>query len=357
MNDDRKARFKQGLTLGGVALAGLLVVQGISPCGLAQRCSTSGNAESETSARPDSASPDDVLVTVNGQPITRAEVDEELEAALGVPVERIPESQRGAVRVQWTPRVLEMLVARNLLEQEAEAEKVTVSEEELAAEIERVSADLPEDVTLADLKHRLGLSDEEWTDALRKQARIERLLEAHGVPGERPSAAEVESFYADNGGFFEVPTMVEARHILIATTAGDDEAARSEKQRRAQEIRERLTADNAPSFEAVATEASDCPSATEGGSLGSFARGQMEAAFEEAAFGQEPGAVGPVVETSFGYHIIKVENRTEGRVKPLEEVRDAIAQHLHAKRRDDAVRAYVDQLRAEASIQNVRAST
>jgi peptidyl-prolyl cis-trans isomerase C len=352
MNGERKARLKQGLMFGGVALVGLMVVQGISPCNLLQRCGAPERAESEASVRADSPSPGDVLTTVNGKPITRAEVDRELQAALGIRIEQMSAWEREAVLAQWTPRVLGMLVARTLLEQAADAENVTVSEDELAAEIERVSSELPEGITLADLKHRSGLSDEEWTDEVTKQVRIDKLLKAHGVPGEGPSDSEVESFYAENRTFFEVPETVEARHILIATTAEDDETAGSEKQRRAKAIRERLTASNAPSFESVATEASDCPSATEGGYLGSFARGQMVAAFEEAAFSQEPGVVGPVVETPFGYHIIKVEKRTEARTRQLEEVRDAIAEQLHGRKREEAVRAYLEQLRAEASIQD-----
>jgi len=71
--------------------------------------------------------------------------------------------------------------------------------------------------------------------------RIDKLPEAHGVPGKGPSDAEVESFYAENRKLCETPETVEARHILIATTAEDDDTTRSEQQRRAKEIRERLS--------------------------------------------------------------------------------------------------------------------
>jgi peptidyl-prolyl cis-trans isomerase C len=117
-------------------------------------------------------------------------------------------------------------------------------------------------------------------------------------------------------------------------------------------VRERLMADNAESFEAVAKEASDCPSAAQGGHLGEFARGQMVPAFEAAAFSQDPGVIGPVVETPFGYHIIKVENRTAARTLKLDEVREKIAERLQTERRSEAFEAYVNQLRSNASIQH-----
>jgi hypothetical protein len=110
MNNEGKARLKQGLKqglmVGGVTLAGLMVVQGISPCMLMQRCGPPGRVKSEACATANSASPSDVLVTVNGKPITRAEVDGELQAALGSRIERMSAREREAVRAQWTPRVL-----------------------------------------------------------------------------------------------------------------------------------------------------------------------------------------------------------------------------------------------------------
>jgi peptidyl-prolyl cis-trans isomerase C len=351
MNDQRKARLKQGLTLGAVTLAGIMVVQGISPCQLMQSCIAPERTETEASVGADLRSPDDVLMTINGRPITRAEVNGGLQAALGIRIDRMSAQEREAVLTEWTPRVLEMLVVRTLLQQAADAENVTVSKDELAAEIERVAAELPEGITLADLQQRWGLSDQEWTDEVKKQVRIDKLLETHGAPGAGPSDSEIESFYADNQTAFEVPETIEARHILVAITAEDDETAKNEKQRRAEAIRERLSTDNAPSFESVAAEVSECPSASQGGYLGSFARGQMVPAFEAAAFGQEPGGISPVVETPFGYHIIKVEKRTEARTRQLEEVQDVIAEQLHERKREEAVRAYLEKLRAAASIQ------
>ncbi len=352
MTEKLKTRCKQGLTIGGMLLAGLLVVQGVSPCTLLQSCGTRGTSGSEECTKAVSTSPDDVLVTVNGTPITRAEVDAELLAAMGIRGQRMSKSDVAAARAELAPRAIEMLVTRALLQQAADVEDVTVSDVEVAKAIERVSSKLPAGATLDDLKRSLGMSEEQWTAELTQNLRIEKLLGTHGGNlTADPTDADVEAFYAGHPTLFEVPETVEARHILISVDRDADEATRAEKQRQADAVRERLMADNAESFEAVAKEASDCPSAARGGHLGEFARGQMVPAFEAAAFSQDPGAIGPVVETQFGYHIIKVENHTAAKTLKLDEVRERIADRLQAERRSEAFEAYVSQLRSNASIQ------
>jgi len=106
-----------------------------------------------------------------------------------------------------------------------------------------------------------------------------------------------------------VPESVEARHILIAVKPDDDKAAKALKMKKAEKIRDQLVEKKGENFEVIAAEVSDCPSKSKGGMLGVFGRGQTVPAFEEAAFSQKVGEIGPVVETSFGYHVIEVLDR------------------------------------------------
>ncbi len=102
------------------------------------------------------------------------------------------------------------------------------------------------------------------------------------------------------------PGTVRASHILISYKgAPATEATRSkeEAQKLAQSLLARVK--NGESFEELARTYSDCPSAEAGGDLGFFGKGRMVKPFEDAAFGIKPGQVSSIVETQFGYHIIK----------------------------------------------------
>ena len=103
-------------------------------------------------------------------------------------------------------------------------------------------------------------------------------------------------------------------------------------------------------FGVIAAEKSDCPSKSKGGMLGAFGRGQTVPAFEEAVFSQKVGEIGPVVETSFGYHIIEVLDRKEARKVPLSEVSKRISNYLVAEKKDKAVKEYIESLKGGATI-------
>ncbi len=99
---------------------------------------------------------------------------------------------------------------------------------------------------------------------------------------------------------------VSASHILLMHEGSDRSSATRSKEEAAEKIAElKAEIDGGAEFAALAREHSDCPSGSKGGDLGTFGRGMMVAAFEEAVFGLEVGGLSDVVETSFGYHLIQ----------------------------------------------------
>jgi len=123
---------------------------------------------------------------------------------------------------------------------------------------------------------------------------------------------------------------VHARHILVKAGESATEEAKQEARQRAEELLERARAGE--DFAALATEHSEDPgSAARGGDLGFFGRGAMVPAFEESAFALEPGTISDLVESRFGFHIIKVEARHEESVQDLDEVRDDIIELLRPR--------------------------
>jgi peptidyl-prolyl cis-trans isomerase C len=104
-------------------------------------------------------------------------------------------------------------------------------------------------------------------------------------------------------------------------------------------------------FAEVAKANSDCPSKNQGGDLGTFSKGQMVKPFENAAFSQKKGEIGPVVETDFGYHIIEVLDRQPAKIQNLDkETKSKISAFLQQKKNYEAFNEIMQGLKAKAHI-------
>jgi peptidyl-prolyl cis-trans isomerase C len=148
---------------------------------------------------------------------------------------------------------------------------------------------------------------------------------------------EIEAFYSENANMFRNEESVTASHILV-----DSEEV-------AKEALEALN--NGESFEEVAKKYSSCPSAQNGGDLGNFTRGKMVPEFEAAAFDLNVGEVSEPVQTQFGYHIIKVTDKTEPSQKSLEEAKEDIANTVLLKKQQAVYLDKVDDIKKNVTIE------
>jgi parvulin-like peptidyl-prolyl isomerase len=137
---------------------------------------------------------------------------------------------------------------------------------------------------------------------------------------------DIKLYYSTKKDEFKSPEMVSARHILIRANIDTPEADLKTLKEKAEGILKRAKAGE--DFAKLAAEFSDDASKTKGGDLGYFPRGKAVQPFEDAAFAMKPGDVSDLVQTKFGYHIIKLEGRKEAEFKPLEEVRNKIKQNI-----------------------------
>jgi len=293
---------------------------------------------------------DSVLVTVNDVKITRGEVDKRIEVMLGSQAETLPPEKLTEIRHQLDQRALHSIIAEALLTDEVERQNVVIKKEEIDEALTQWKGSLPPEVKLEEYLKSIGLTEKDLQESVGKNLRIKKLIEQQVADIAVPSDKEIAAFYADNAEKFQVPENVEVRHILIAVKPEDDEAAKARKKVKIEKIREQLVEKKGESFEAIAAEVSDCPSKSKGGMLGVFGRGQTVPAFEEAAFSQKVGEIGPVVETSFGYHVIEVLDRKEAREAPLSEMSERISNYLVAQKKDEAVKKYIESLKAGAAI-------
>jgi len=148
------------------------------------------------------------------------------------------------------------------------------------------------------------------------------------------SPQDVAAIYQSSQGRFSEPKKVKARHILIKATPAEKPEALQQARKKAEEIY--VLAKKGEDFAALARKYSeDAGTAKNGGDLGYFQTGQMAKPFEQAAFSLGKGEVGPVIQTQYGFHVIKVEDIAEPWVKPFEEVKDEIVRELQRERAED----------------------
>lgn len=125
---------------------------------------------------------------------------------------------------------------------------------------------------------------------------------------------------------YNTPKKIRARHILIRIGDKADDKAKAEARAKIDEAKKAVT--DGMDFSEAATKFSEDSTKTKGGDLGYFSRGQMVPPFEAAAFTMEKGKVSDVVETKFGFHVIKVEDIKDPVEQTLDDVRDEIAGEL-----------------------------
>ncbi len=294
----------------------------------------------------DSPTEGEQAATVNGEPIMLAEVRAMFEERFAPYRGQIPEEQLEAFWQSQMPVMLEMAIGQRLIRNEIAEHELSASDAEIEAKLAEFKEQIPEGQTLESLT---GQSPAQISEAIGDMLTYEKLLEIYDLAVAEPSDQQVEEYYQKNPDEFQMPESVQARHILIMVDDDADDETRTAKRAEIEAIHRQLTEEDA-SFEELAAEHSDCPSRQQGGDLGSFGRGQMVPAFEEAAFAQEPGAIGDVVETDFGYHIIQVMDKEAARQVSLDEVREHITGRLQEQKHREHQELLLKELRAESDI-------
>ena len=295
-----------------------------------------------------SANPTAVVAVVDGKDITQGEIDGETIKMMNMAGRKMPPERIAQMKDRFTEQSLENLILKTILVAEIDKENVTITDTEKAEAIAKFTNSLPPGTTLDDLIAKNNWTKEEFDKNLNMDLRINKLLESQTKSVAQPTDTDLKKYYDENKERFDVPESVTASHILIATEATDTDAVKATKKKKAEELHQKLV--EGADFQAIAKDNSDCPSKTRGGDLGSFTRGQMVKPFEDAAYSQKVGEIGPVVETQFGYHIIKVTKHEEPRTLPFDEVKDRLAKVLESQNKQEVARKFIEGLKAKADI-------
>jgi peptidyl-prolyl cis-trans isomerase C len=287
-----------------------------------------------------------VLARVNGEAIERWEFDnavKQMEARAGgpVPADKRDEVLRG---------VLDRLVAYHLLAQESRARKLEVAAPDVEARLGQIRQSFASEDAFKQSIAAQGLTVDQLRDQARTSLQVAKIIDTEVTSKVAVQDAEVSAFYTQNLERFKQGESVHASHILLGMPPQATPAQKAEAKAKAQAVLKQVR--GGADFAAVAKAQSQDPgSAQNGGDLGFFPKGQMTPAFEEAAFTLKPGALSGLVETPFGFHIIKVHERRGARTAPFAEVSAQIKDFLAQGQREAKLQQFVDQVKSKGKVE------
>ena len=297
-------------------------------------------------AKPVPAQLPDVLARVNGEAVNKTEFDRAvsaLEARNGGPV---PAQQRDRVLRQ----VLDQIVDYKLLIQEGRARKIEATDAEVDARMKEIQAQFPTEDAFKQMLTARKTTLEQVRSDIRQDITVQKLIENAIADKVAVKPEQVTDFYTKNPDQFKQPERVRASHILIMVPKDSDAAVKTAARTKAADILKDVKAGK--DFAALAKQHSQDPgSAPKGGDLGFFQQGQMVGPFNDVAFKLTPGQVSDLVETEFGFHIIKVAEKQASRTVPLDEVRPQLEQYLERQNREQQTDSFVNGLKTKGKIE------
>jgi foldase protein PrsA len=255
------------------------------------------------------------VAAVNGQAISRADLDRKLESSAAA------------------KQALTQMVQQTLIDQYARDKKVDVPQAEIDKRIGEIKAKYPAGQFDQMVKQQ-GYTTQDVQNIIKGSLVLEKAV----APQVHVSEADIKSYFDKNHAVFDKPAQVKARHILVA----DENTAKT--------VLAKLKAGG--SWDALAKQYSTDPSSKDkGGDLGYFGRGQMVPQFQDAAFGAKVGQIVGPVKSPFGYHIIQVTDKKPPTIASLASTHDQIKQTLTQQQMQQQQPLFLQQLRSTAKIE------
>lgn len=307
---------------------------------------STASAAAAAPAKPVPAVLPPVVARVNGEDITRADLERSIRGVETELNQRVPGDKRdGVVR-----GVLERVINYRLLLQEARARGIEVAPAEVDAQMTALARRFNSPQAMREALIVRGVTLEMLRDDARRDLRVGKLVAAETGRDVTVPDDDVRRFYDQNLERFRQPEAARASHIFVRVPADLDEKARNGLRVKAESLmRLAMRGDD---FATLARDYSeDRATGQRGGDLGWFAKGQTPKEFDEAVFKLQANEIGGPVKTTDGYHVVKMHERRASRVQPFNEVASDIAGFLLRQKQEQLTVSLINQLRGKAKIE------
>ena len=290
-----------------------------------------------------------VVAKVNGTDIKKADLVKEADQLQGqlTQMNRPPE----AMDIGFYRQVLDGVVARILLQQEAKAQGITVTDDDVKGQIASLRGRFPSQAEFDKALADQGMKESDLIARAKDAFQVQKLIETKILANLTISDEAAKAFYDQNQDKMQRPEQVHVRHILIRADKTAPEADRKKAKEKAQGLLDQIK--KGGDFAKLATDNSDDPgSKARGGDLNWVSKGQTVEPFEKAAFAlAKPNDLSPVVESDFGYHVIQLIEKRPAGVVPFAEAKERIANFLKQKQSQEKVQARIQELRTKGKVE------
>ncbi len=324
-----------------LVLTGMLLVSG---CAI-NLAASSARAEPED-RKTDSRK---VVARVNGRPIYETQLKPELERSLRKFRRYGMRKDDVALVKRLQRKILDRMIGEQLIYRESQ--KLT---------IDNVDQRVGQELKALQMKYGVGerfekyltskkLAMKDLEETLRAKVYVAEYLKRQGVLEPAIPESRIRETYENHPENYVKTERVKVSHILIAVNGHAGPEEKQQARQKAESIRQEILAGK--DFAELAKKYSECNTASGGGSLGYIKKNYMPTEFDQAAFAMEKNAVSEVVETVFGFHIIKVFDKKSAGVASYEEVREFVKKFLQQKESEKKLAALIAELKGKAKIE------
>jgi peptidyl-prolyl cis-trans isomerase C len=320
----------------------------VHPQGSAASFDLDKKAENPEPLEIDFASIPDVIAEIDGNPIGKAGYVLALKGFQKNVMKYGSKIDKQALQ-KVKKDIIESIISRETFLHQANKENIKVDDAVIAEKLAQVKAGFPDQEVFRNALKEQGLTEESLREEIVKAVIIQSLVEKNILNKIKISDDTLRNYYDLNQLEFEKEEMVRASHILAKADAKSSPEEKKKARRRIEETKRKLN-EGADFAKLASTESDDEAAAANAGDLGVFSRGRMVKEFATAAFSMEPGEISDIIETQFGYHLIKVFERIPAQVVPFEQAKESIKAKLTQKQSGEKIREYIEKLRKEFNV-------